>query len=237
MTNILRAASFAAVIISAAGTFIATDPGFASDASAQDVTPVLTIDPSLVDTALVSNVEQTGPAEGSETAKKSSATPEEASAIQAAIAAAEADAGKLNAKIEAASLADLVAKMPVPDTLDAETTCLAGTIYFESKGESLAGQLAVGRVVLNRAESPRFPNTICGVVYQRSQFSFVRGGRMPSINTGSIAWRRAVAIAQIARGDLWANPAKGALFFHASRVSPGWRLTRVAQVDNHIFYR
>ncbi len=60
---------------------------------------------------------------------------------------------------------------------------------------------------------------------------------MPRINTASNSWRNAVAIAQIARDELWENNAKGALFFHATRVSPGWRLTRVAQIDNHIFYR
>ena len=59
------------------------------------------------------------------------------------------------------------------------------------------GQLAVGRVIVARSRSGRFPNSYCGVVYQPSQFSFVRGGRMPSINMDSRHWRNAVAIALI----------------------------------------
>ncbi|WP_324740828.1 cell wall hydrolase [Tsuneonella sp. CC-YZS046] len=138
---------------------------------------------------------------------------------------------------EAGSLAELVSGTPTDGEMSKDMRCLAGAIYFESKGEPLAGQLAVGRVIVNRAKSGRFPATYCGVVYQPSQFSFVRGGQMPAIKTGSIAWREARAIAQIAHDGSWESPAKGALFFHARHVSPGWRLTRVAQVENHVFYR
>lgn len=141
------------------------------------------------------------------------------------------------AAVEAASLGELVSVQSVPEALSEDMRCLAGAIYFESRGESLPGQLAVGRVIVNRAASGRFPNSYCGVVFQRSQFSFVRGGSMPSIRTGSAAWRRAVAVAKIAVEGSWDSPAKGALFFHAARVSPNWRLTRLARVDNHIFYR
>lgn len=138
---------------------------------------------------------------------------------------------------KAASLSQLVLDMPVEDELSDDMRCLAGAIYFESRGEPLAGQLAVGDVIINRAQSGRFPSTYCGVVYQRSQFSFVRGGRMPAIDTSSNAWRNARAIARIAHEGLWESPAEGALFFHAKSVKPRWRLTRVAQVSTHIFYR
>jgi Cell Wall Hydrolase len=137
----------------------------------------------------------------------------------------------------ASSLAELVKRHGAPDKLDAETQCLAGAVYFESKGESLPGQLAVARVVMARAASGRFPSSICGVVYQKSQFSFVRGGKMPRINTGSLQWKNAVAIAQIALDGSWKSPVEGALFFHARYVSPGWKLKRVGTIDNHIFYR
>jgi spore germination cell wall hydrolase CwlJ-like protein len=60
---------------------------------------------------------------------------------------------------------------------------------------------------------------------------------MPGINTGSRDWHKAVAIARIADSNSWRSPVEGALFFHAARVSPGWRLTRIARVDNHVFYR
>lgn len=135
------------------------------------------------------------------------------------------------------SLSQLVSMTPIDQEYSRNMHCLAGAIYFESKGEPLEGQLAVGRVIVNRADSRRFPSSYCGVVFQRSQFSFVRGGKMPRINKGSRAWREAKAIAQIAHDGSWESPAKGALFFHARYVSPGWRLQRVAIVENHIFYR
>lgn len=138
---------------------------------------------------------------------------------------------------DATSLSQLVAAQEAPQSLSSEMRCLAGAIYFEARGESLEGQLAVGRVVINRARSGRFPASYCGVVYQRSQFSFVRGRSMPAVRESSRDWQEAVAIAQIAAQDGWKSPAKGALFFHAARVSPNWHLTRLARVDNHVFYR
>jgi hypothetical protein len=139
--------------------------------------------------------------------------------------------------IKASSLAELVRAQDTAEPLSAEERCLAGAVYFESKGESLSGQLAVARVVMARAKSGRFPTSLCGVVYQKSQFSFVRGGSMPPIATGSQHWRNAVAISRIALNGSWKSPVEGALFFHARHVSPGWRLTRIGSVDNHIFYR
>lgn len=147
------------------------------------------------------------------------------------------EAGQQPTAANARSLAELVAATPVDGDMSRDMHCLAGAIYFESKGEPLEGQLAVGRVIVNRASSNRFPSSYCGVVFQRSQFSFVRGGRMPAIKTASLAWREARAIARIANDGSWDSPAKGALFFHARYVSPGWRLTRIAQVENHVFYR
>jgi spore germination cell wall hydrolase CwlJ-like protein len=140
-------------------------------------------------------------------------------------------------RISASSLPELVRLQDISEPLDSEERCLAGAVYFESKGESLAGQLAVARVVIARAKSGRFPTTLCGVVYQKSQFSFVRGGGMPPIATGSTHWRNAVAISRIALENSWKSPVEGALFFHARHVSPGWRLTRIGSIDNHIFYR
>jgi N-acetylmuramoyl-L-alanine amidase len=135
------------------------------------------------------------------------------------------------------SLAELVAEHAGTRTADAQLECLAGAVYFEAKGEPLHGQLSVAEVILNRARSGRFPASVCGVVKQRGQFSFVRGGRFPAIARASLAWKRAVAIAHIAVQDLADGPAPRALFFHAKRVSPRWKLTRVAAVGNHIFYR
>ena len=135
------------------------------------------------------------------------------------------------------SLSELVRDLAGSTTPDAESECLARAVYFESKGEPLAGQLSVAEVIINRSRSGRFASTICGVVRQPSQFSFVRRGHIPAAPNNA-QWRTAVAIAQIALRDLADGGAPRALFFHARRVSPGWRnLTRVATVGNHIFYR
>lgn len=137
----------------------------------------------------------------------------------------------------AKSLSELVNVYASSEVPDAELECLATAVYFEAKSESLAGQLTVAEVLINRTQSGRFPSSLCGVVKQRGQFSFVRGGRLPAVSHASPQWRRAVAIAHIARHDLADGNAPRALFFHARRVSPGWKLTRVAAVGNHVFYR
>ncbi len=138
---------------------------------------------------------------------------------------------------KASSLAELVRLHGSTSVDGREAECLAGAVYFESKGEPLVGQLAVAEVILNRAKSGRFPSSVCGVVFQPSQFSFVRGGSFPPIAKSSRAWREAVAISIIATNKSWSSGVGKALFFHADHVSPGWRLTRVAALGNHIFYR
>ena len=140
-------------------------------------------------------------------------------------------------QIRPGSLATLVAAQPQPFDLSRELNSLAGAIYFEAKSESLTGQLAVGRVIVARSKSGRFPNSYCGVVYQPSQFSFVRGTSMPGISRVSRQWKNAVAIAQIAHSGTWRSPVEGALYFHAAYVSPGWHLKRVGRIENHVFYR
>lgn len=135
------------------------------------------------------------------------------------------------------SLAALVDDYGDTDTPNEETECLARAVYYESKGEPLSGQLTVADVIMNRSRSGRFPSSICGVVRQAGQFSFVRRGVIPTPPEGARDWRIAVAIARIAMDDLADGAAPRALFFHARRVNPGWRLTRVATVGNHVFYR
>jgi spore germination cell wall hydrolase CwlJ-like protein len=134
-------------------------------------------------------------------------------------------------------LSSMVSQLRSADAGSRELQCLAVGIFFESKSEPLAGQLAVGKVIANRAKSNRFPPSYCGVLFQRSQFSFIRGRSLPAVPTGSRQWQTAVAIAKIVDQDLVPSSADNALFFHARRVSPGWRLKRVASIGNHIFYR
>src|SRR6202021_1565918 len=56
--------------------------------------------------------------------------------------------------------------------------CLTEAIYFEARGEAVRGQIAVAQVVMNRVFSGRYPDTVCGVVYQNKyhhmacQFTF-----------------------------------------------------------------
>lgn len=137
-----------------------------------------------------------------------------------------------------ASLAQLVASHRSSAIPDRERECLAGAIYFESKGEPLSGQVAVGQVIANRAKSGRFPSSYCGVVFQRSQFSFVRGRALPPIPRASAHWKTAVAVAHIVANGLTQAVAPKSLFFHARYVSPNWkRMSRVATVGNHVFDR
>ena len=137
-----------------------------------------------------------------------------------------------------ADLSEMVATLRGSDPGSREMECLAAGIYFESKGEPLAGQLAVGHVIANRAASKgRFPSTYCGVLFQRGQFSFIRGKSLPSVPKSSKQWKTAVAIAKIVAKDLKQSAVGKALFFHARYVSPKWRLKRVAAIGNHIFYR
>ena len=135
-------------------------------------------------------------------------------------------------------LSSMVAQLRGSDPGSRELECLAVGIYFESKSEPLAGQLAVGEVIANRAKSNgRFPSTYCGVLFQRGQFSFIRGKSLPSVPRASRQWQNAVAVAKIVDQDLKDSAVGNALFFHAKHVSPRWRLKRVASVGNHVFYR
>ncbi|HEX8841192.1 MAG TPA: cell wall hydrolase [Sphingomicrobium sp.] len=123
--------------------------------------------------------------------------------------------------------------------LDEQANCLATAVYFESRGESAEGQLAVARVVINRAASLRYPPDICGVVKQPAQFSFVRHGQFPTIDTASTAWTRAQGIARLAMANVIPSVGNDVLWYHATYVAPSWghRLSMVEKIGQHIFYR
>ena len=135
-------------------------------------------------------------------------------------------------------LTSMVAELRGSDPGSHQLECLATGIYFESKSEPLAGQLAVGQVIANRASSGgRFPSSYCGVLFQRGQFSFIHGSALPHVSHDSRQWQTAVAIAKIVDEGLKNSQVGDALFFHARYVSPGWHLKRVASIGNHIFFR
>jgi N-acetylmuramoyl-L-alanine amidase len=133
----------------------------------------------------------------------------------------------------------LVGKFATNTPLDEETNCLATAVYFEARGESLEGQLAVAHVVMNRAASGRYRSDWCGVVKQPAQFSFVRHGEFPSVDTNSAAWQRAEAIAELAAANVVPSVSSDVLWYHADYVAPTWRhsLQEVQQIGAHIFYR
>jgi len=157
----------------------------------------------------------------------------------AAMDAPDLGLNELPAQAEPATLDSLVQSHAGIQTSGAEQDCLANAIYFEARGEPLQGQLAVAEVVINRAASGRYPTTLCGVVVQPAQFSFVRRGRIPAADRASDAWRRAVAVARIAEARLLPRVLPSScLWYHANYVSPGWgrRLSRSARIGLHIFY-
>ncbi len=212
MTFSFRAAMIAAATLSIAAGIGATAPGVAGEAEKTPVAAINEAEPDQVPTMA-----------------ESLAVLEEATAEPATEIEPTDDASY-------ATLAAAVAAQP-GIAQDSELNCLAIGVYYESKGEPLEGQLAVAEVILNRVRSGRFPASVCGVLTQRGQFSFVRGGRLPQPPSGARAWKTALAVAKVARDDAWDSRVSNALFFHARYVSPGWRRARVGSVGNHIFYR
>lgn len=133
----------------------------------------------------------------------------------------------------------LVGKYSTGEALDEQGQCLATAVYFEARGESLEGQLAVARVVMNRAASHRYPPDICSVVKQPAQFSFVQHGQFPYIDVNSAAWARAQGIARLALADIVPSVGSDVLWYHATYVAPSWghRLNMAEKIGLHIFYR
>jgi spore germination cell wall hydrolase CwlJ-like protein len=129
---------------------------------------------------------------------------------------------------------------PAPEG-DAEWRCLTEALYFEARGESLEGQIAVAEVILNRVDSPLYPRTVCGVVKQRGgggcQFSYVCSGKtkMREKRAADLAGRIAAAMLDDAPRLL----TDGATHFHTRGVKPGWskRFARTASIGSHHFYR
>jgi spore germination cell wall hydrolase CwlJ-like protein len=123
--------------------------------------------------------------------------------------------------------------------------CLAEAIYFEARGENVRGQMAVAQVVLNRVFSGKYPNTVCGVVYQNAnrrlhcQFSFACDG-IPDVIREPDMWERAKAIAaESLDGKIWLPEVGKATHYHARWVRPRWvrEMTKMHKLGVHTFYR
>lgn len=126
-----------------------------------------------------------------------------------------------------------------------EVKCLALTIYFESRGEPDAGKVAVGHVVMNRVNDPRFPGQVCKVVRQggewprnRCQFSWWCDGRSDKPKDRR-AWGLSQELANAIYAGVSEDPTEGALWYHADYVKPYWKnvFAPGPKIGRHIFYR
>lgn len=130
--------------------------------------------------------------------------------------------------------------------------CLARNIYFEAGAEPELGKIAVGIVTMNRTRDSRWGMSVCGVVEQRTsthmpnngktstvcQFSWTCGPAKQIIYTK--AWEESQQIAKmLMQGgyERYAPMLQGAVFYHANYVNPGWKLEKVAIINDHTFYK
>ena len=125
--------------------------------------------------------------------------------------------------------------------------CLARNIYYEARGEPIAGQYAVAEVTMNRRASRRYPNTVCEVVYQKNwdplrgryvgAFSWTEFDALAEPNGDQ--WRRAMIIAEAVYYQRYTPVLNGAMYFHANHIRPDWAAQKrqVAKIGRHIFYR
>ena len=138
--------------------------------------------------------------------------------------------------------ARFLSKLPRP-ALTAQASCLAEALYFEARGESVKGQFAVAEVIMNRVDSPAFPNSICGVIHQGTgrkygcQFTYTCDGH-PEVIAEKAAYARVAKVASLmARGG--DRPlTNGATYYHTRGVSPSWarKFARTASIGVHYFY-
>lgn len=124
--------------------------------------------------------------------------------------------------------------------------CLARNVYFEARGEPMAGQYAVAEVTMNRRASGRYPDTICGVVYQQNwdplrkryvgAFSWTELSSVPA--PMGEEWQRAWKVAETVYHGRQAPVLEDALFYHASYVKPSWAKGKqpIARIGRHVFY-
>lgn len=115
--------------------------------------------------------------------------------------------------------------------------CLSLNVYHEARGQSIAGQVAVAQVTMNRVHSPKYPDDVCSVVYEHKQFSWYGDGESDAPKEEE-AWERAQAVASGVLAGSGHAELESVLFYHAVYVSPYWadKMQLVAQIEDHIFY-
>lgn len=120
--------------------------------------------------------------------------------------------------------------------------CMAAAIFFEARSEPLSGQQAVAEVVMNRVASPRWPNTICGVVFQHKQFSFTHDGKSDNYKryNSNVGDRQAIGVAEAVAKSTMEGDRLGltSTHYHATYVSPYWtkQYHLDGRIGTHIFY-
>jgi len=160
-------------------------------------------------------------------------------AIRRAMAAAIARQGRIELRYDTAWI-----NAQPPATGGPEFQCLAEALYFEARGETVKGQVAVAEVILNRRDSGRFPRTVCGVVRQgtgrthQCQFSYACDGRPETIHE-TAAYARAAKIARLMLAGAPRMLTRGALYYHNGSVRPSWtrRFAETVRIGTHRFYR
>ncbi len=127
--------------------------------------------------------------------------------------------------------------------LEDEHHCLALALYWEARGESRRGMVAVGWTILNRTQSLHFPATPCGVIYQGGekppcQFSWWCDGKRDRPRDQD-SWIQARVIAAELLVDPPPDPTGRALFYHSTKIGVPWKRKRIrtARIGSHVFYR
>lgn len=113
--------------------------------------------------------------------------------------------------------------------------CLAIAIYFEARGEPYMGQRAVANVVINRVEDHRYPDTVCGVVFEKKAFSFTHDGKSDKMKNKK-AKVKAMELSKLTlEGDLLGITST---HYHATYVSPFWakHYKFDGKIGVHVFY-
>jgi spore germination cell wall hydrolase CwlJ-like protein len=126
-----------------------------------------------------------------------------------------------------------------------ELECLTRNIYWEAASEPFEGKVGVAQVTLNRMESGKFPDSVCGVVYQKNvfyekvvcQFSWYCEGNHTTRAINKPLWNESEIVAKKVLLEGFRLPGlTDALYYHADYVSPGWKLPRIEKIGRHIFY-
>ena len=129
-----------------------------------------------------------------------------------------------------------------------EYRCAVRSLYHEGRGESLVGQAYIVKTVLNRVRDTKHPHSVCGVIYQRKQFSWTHQipknkHKVPNKTASEKELLKQLEV--ISTVVIWIDRlgwdfTEGSQFYHSVKVKPNWdytKLERTETVGNHVFYK